>query len=192
MAPAGSARPAAGQKGPHRRRAPAPPAPAPPPPRRPPRQGSLDGLLAAKEIVIACGPGGVGKTTTAAAAAAMAACRHGGRVLVLTVDPARRLADALGLAGPGGAGSATPSVRIPDEVFAAAGVAPTGELWAAMLDTKESWDALVRRHAPDARDPRADPGQPAVPQHLGRASSRATTTSPWSASTRSTPRATTT
>ncbi len=61
-----------------------------------PREGSLDGLLAAKEIVVACGPGGVGKTTTAAALAAMAACHHGGKVLVLTIDPARRLADALG------------------------------------------------------------------------------------------------
>jgi len=124
----------------------APPDPPPPgDPRRPPRQGSLDGLLAAKEIVIACGPGGVGKTTTAAAAAAVAACRHGGRVLVLTIDPARRLADALGLSGIGNA-----ERRIPDEVFQAAGVTPRGELWAAMLDTKQSWDDLVRRHAPDA------------------------------------------
>jgi anion-transporting ArsA/GET3 family ATPase len=106
---------------------------------------SLDGLLAAKEIVVACGPGGVGKTTTAAAAAVMAACRQGGRVLVLTVDPARRLADALGLAGIG-----NDERRIEDAVFKSAGVTPRGELWAAMLDTKESWDALVRRHAPDA------------------------------------------
>ena len=108
-------------------------------------RGSLDGLLAAKEIVIACGPGGVGKTTTAAAAAAMAACHHGGKVLVLTVDPARRLADALGLTGIGNT-----ERRIGDDVFRAAGVVPRGQLWAAMLDTKESWDALVRRHAPDA------------------------------------------
>ncbi|MHB1488323.1 MAG: ArsA-related P-loop ATPase, partial [Acidimicrobiales bacterium] len=64
---------------------------------RPARAGSLDELLAAKEIVISAGSGGVGKTTTAAAAAAMAAIRHGGKVLVLTVDPARRLADALGV-----------------------------------------------------------------------------------------------
>ncbi|HLG66279.1 MAG TPA: ArsA-related P-loop ATPase [Acidimicrobiales bacterium] len=119
------------------------PAPAPQAPG--PRRGSLDGLLAAKEIVIACGPGGVGKTTTAAAAAAMAACHHGGRVLVLTVDPARRLAEALGLSGIGNA-----EVRIDESVFRAAGVVPRGELWAAMLDTRESWDALVRRHAPDA------------------------------------------
>jgi anion-transporting ArsA/GET3 family ATPase len=86
----------------------------------------------------------VGKTTTAAAAAAMAAAHHGGRVLVLTVDPARRLADALGLGGIGNT-----ERRIPDEVFKRAGCTPRGQLWAAMLDTKESWDALVRRHAPD-------------------------------------------
>ncbi len=109
------------------------------------RSGSLDGLLAAKEIVIACGPGGVGKTTTAAALAAMAACQQGGRVLVLTVDPARRLADALGLSGIGNR-----ERRVEDAVFTRAGASVRGELWAAMLDTKESWDALVRRHAPDA------------------------------------------
>jgi anion-transporting ArsA/GET3 family ATPase len=101
-------------------------------------------LLAAKDIVIACGPGGVGKTTTAAALAATAVVEQGGRVLVLTVDPARRLADALGLKGIG-----NDEVRIPDEVFARAGAHPRGELWAAMLDTKQSWDDLIRAHAPD-------------------------------------------
>jgi len=101
-------------------------------------------LLAAKEIVIACGPGGVGKTTTAAAAGVMAALRQGGKVLVLTVDPAKRLANALGLEGIGNTES-----RVPDEAFRSAGLKPRGELWAAMLDTKESWDALIRRHAPD-------------------------------------------
>lgn len=110
-----------------------------------PRSGSLDGLLASREIAIVCGPGGVGKTTTAASAAAMAACHHGGRVLVVTVDPARRLADALGIRGIGN--TARP---VPASAFARAGVKPRGELWAAMLDTKESWDSLVRRHAPDA------------------------------------------
>src|SRR5665213_3467720 len=107
-------------------------------------QGSLDGLLAAKEIIIACGPGGVGKTTTAAAAGVMAALHHGGKVLVLTVDPAKRLANALGLEGIGNAES-----RVPDEAFRSAGLKPRGELWAAMLDTKEPWDSLIRLHAPD-------------------------------------------
>ena len=58
---------------------------------------TIEQLLAAKEVVVTCGSGGVGKTTTAAAAAAMAAVHLGGKVLVLTVDPARRLANALGL-----------------------------------------------------------------------------------------------
>jgi len=106
---------------------------------------SLESLLAAKEIVICCGSGGVGKTTTAAAAAAMAAARLGGKVLVITVDPARRLANALGLERFGNV-----ETQVPPETFAAAGVEPRGELWAAMLDTKQSWDELVRSHAPDA------------------------------------------
>jgi anion-transporting ArsA/GET3 family ATPase len=106
--------------------------------------GSMDGLLATKEIAVACGPGGVGKTTTAAAAAVMAAVRHGSKVLVLTIDPAKRLANALGLDGIGNA-----EHRVPDESFRVAGLKPRGQLWAAMLDTKESWDALIRRHAPD-------------------------------------------
>lgn len=106
--------------------------------------GSLDALVAAKEIVVLCGSGGVGKTSVAAATALGAASRVGGKVLVLTIDPAKRLADALGLAEIGNV-----ETRVPDEAFAAAGLVPRGELWAAMLDTKQSWDQLVRRHAPD-------------------------------------------
>jgi anion-transporting ArsA/GET3 family ATPase len=108
------------------------------------RARTLEQLLAAKEIVICCGSGGVGKTTTAASAAAMAATSLGGKVLVLTVDPARRLANALGLEGFGNI-----EKPVPAEAFKQAGVEPRGELWAAMLDTKQSWDALVLRHAPD-------------------------------------------
>ena len=108
------------------------------------KPGSLEQLLAAHEIVISCGSGGVGKTTMAAAAAAMAAVRQGGKVLVLTVDPARRLANALGLEGLGNA-----ATQVPADAFKEAGVTPRGQLWAAMLDTKQSWDDLVRRHAPD-------------------------------------------
>jgi anion-transporting ArsA/GET3 family ATPase len=106
--------------------------------------GSLEALMASKEIAITCGSGGVGKTTTAAAAAAMAAAHLGGRVLVLTVDPARRLANALGLESFGNV-----ERRVDKAAFEAAGVVPRGELWVAMLDTKQSWDDLVRRHAPD-------------------------------------------
>lgn len=101
--------------------------------------------MASREIVLSCGSGGVGKTTVAAAAGAMAAAHLGGRVLVLTVDPARRLANALGLEQFGNT-----EVRIEDASWKAAGLRPRGELWAAMLDMKQSWDDLVRKHAPDA------------------------------------------
>ena len=107
---------------------------------------TLEQLLAAKEIVVTCGSGGVGKTTTAAALGTMAAVHLGGKVLVLTVDPARRLASAMGLERFGNV-----EVRVGPETFAAAGLEPRGELWAAMLDTKQSWDDLIRRHAPDAK-----------------------------------------
>ncbi len=110
------------------------------------RDTGIPQLLAAKEIVVVCGAGGVGKTTTAAALATMAAVHLGGKVLVLTVDPARRLAGAMGLSGLG-----NEATRVPAEALAASGPEPRGELWAAMLDTKRSWDDLVRRHAPDAR-----------------------------------------
>ena len=106
----------------------------------------LDAMLAAKEMVLVCGSGGVGKTTTAAALGATAATHLGGRVLVLTIDPARRLADALGVGALGNT-----ATRVPDSAFASAGVEPRGELWAAMLDTKAGWDELIRRHAPDAK-----------------------------------------
>jgi len=105
---------------------------------------SLEPLLATREIVIFCGSGGVGKTTTAAAAALEAVVRLGGRVLVLTIDPAKRLADALGLEGIGNV-----ERRVPDEALRAAGIEGRGELYAAMLDTKASWDDLVLRHAPN-------------------------------------------
>jgi anion-transporting ArsA/GET3 family ATPase len=106
----------------------------------------IDALLASKEMVLVLGSGGVGKTTITAALGLAAAVEQGGRVLVLTVDPARRLADALGVGALGNVAS-----RVPAAAFEAAGVAPRGELWAAMLDTKAGWDDLIRRHAPDAK-----------------------------------------
>src|SRR6195256_4435775 len=109
-----------------------------------PHGPGLESLLATREIVVFCGSGGVGKTTTAAAAALEAAVHIGGKVLVLTIDPARRLANALGLEGIGNV-----ERLVPREKFIEAGVEPRGELWAAMLDTKQSGDALVMRHAPD-------------------------------------------
>jgi len=105
---------------------------------------SLEQLLAANEVVVTCGSGGVGKTTSAAALGAMAAAHLGGRVLVLTVDPAKRLANALGLEAFGNV-----ECEVPRAAFTDAGIEPRGRLFAAMLDTKASWDDLVRLHAPD-------------------------------------------
>ena len=106
----------------------------------------LTALLASREMVLVCGSGGVGKTTTAAAMGVQAVSEIGGRVLVLTVDPARRLADALGVGAIG-----NEARLVPPEAFAEAGAQPRGELWAAMLDTKAGWDELIERHAPDAK-----------------------------------------
>jgi anion-transporting ArsA/GET3 family ATPase len=108
--------------------------------------GDLNALLSAKEMVLVCGSGGVGKTTTAAAMGVSAAVNTKGRVLVLTVDPARRLADALGVGQLG-----NEATKVPKKKFKELGIEPRGELWAAMLDTKAGWDELIRRHAPDAR-----------------------------------------
>jgi anion-transporting ArsA/GET3 family ATPase len=101
----------------------------------------LADALAGATVVICCGSGGVGKTTTAAVLG-LDGARRGHRVVVVTIDPARRLADALGLAG--GLGS-EPS-RIAD---VSAGGDGTGELWAMMLDTTAMFDQVVRDHAAD-------------------------------------------
>lgn len=106
---------------------------------------SIEELCSSQEIIISTGSGGVGKTTTAAALGAKAATELGIKVLVLTVDPAKRLASALGLQQFGNV-----ETKVPDEAFADAGVVQRGEMWAAMLDTKQSWDDLIRQHAPDA------------------------------------------
>ena len=105
---------------------------------------SLVDLLAAKEMVVVCGSGGTGKTTVAAALGAQAAAVLGGRVLVLTVDPARRLAVALGLGSLGNT-----AIQVSPASFADSGVECRGELWVAMLDTKAGWDELIRRQAPN-------------------------------------------
>lgn len=101
-----------------------------------------------RRVVVCAGPGGVGKTTTAAALALLAA-RRGLNVAALTVDPARRLADSLGLGDPGSE---------PREVPRAAWQTPTtpasGRLTVMMMDTKRTFDEVVERHAssPEARD----------------------------------------
>ena len=149
--------------------------------------GSIEQLLAAKEIVIHCGSGGVGKTTTAAAAAAMAAVHHGGKVLVLTVDPARRLANAL---GPG-------DVRQRRDTSTARGVRRRGggaARRAVGCDARH--EAELGRSGAAARARRRAPAMRSSPTRSTRtspvASCRATTTSRWSGSTRSTRRAPTT
>ena len=108
------------------------------------RDGSVAPLLAGHRIVICAGSGGVGKTTTAAALA-MGAAAGGLRVAVVTIDPARRLADALGLE------QLDNEPRLVDpQRFAAHGVEMRGELWAMMLDSKRTFDTLIERLAPDA------------------------------------------
>jgi anion-transporting ArsA/GET3 family ATPase len=100
--------------------------------------------LEGRKVVCCVGSGGVGKTTTAAALALRAAV-EGKRALVLTIDPARRLANSLGLKHLG-----NQETRIDAAHFADAHLSPRGEMWAMMLDLKRTWDELVRR---DARTP---------------------------------------
>jgi anion-transporting ArsA/GET3 family ATPase len=98
---------------------------------------AVDAILANPEIriVVCCGSGGVGKTTTAAALGLRAAERHGRRTVVLTIDPARRLAQSLGL---------TALDNTPRQVK---GVdADGGELHAMMLDMKRTFDEVVLAH----------------------------------------------
>jgi anion-transporting ArsA/GET3 family ATPase len=92
-------------------------------------------LLERKDVCICAGSGGVGKTTTSAAIALGMAAR-GKKVAVLTIDPAQRLADSLGLPELG-----NEERRVDVEV--------EGELWAMMLDAKRTFDELVEWHAPD-------------------------------------------
>src|SRR5436190_12298746 len=101
-------------------------------------------LLEGKRTCICAGSGGVGKTTSAAAIAAGMAAR-GKKVAVLTIDPAKRLADSLGLPELGNEES-----RVDPALFSEAGIEMNGgELWAMMLDAKATFDEVVRRHAPD-------------------------------------------
>jgi anion-transporting ArsA/GET3 family ATPase len=104
---------------------------------------AVDEILAGKDICICAGSGGVGKTTTSAAiAAGMAA--QGLRVCVLTIDPAKRLADSLGLRELG-----NEATQVNPELFEQHGIEIKGELWAMMLDAKATFDDLVARQAPD-------------------------------------------
>jgi anion-transporting ArsA/GET3 family ATPase len=106
---------------------------------------AFDGLLNKREVVICVGSGGVGKTTTSAVIGLHAALA-GRKVLVLTIDPARRLANSLGIDELGHA-----MQQIPLERFTEIGLEPRGQLWAMMLDMKESFDRLVDMYAPDRK-----------------------------------------
>ncbi|MCP5055780.1 MAG: ArsA family ATPase [bacterium] len=99
-------------------------------------------LLEEHPIVTCVGSGGVGKTTLSAALA-LGAARRGANALVLTIDPAKRLADAMGLAGLG-----PEPEPVPRQTLGELGVTE-GSLSAMMLDTKRTFDDLVRRFARD-------------------------------------------
>jgi len=98
---------------------------------------SLHDLILARDVLVCSGSGGVGKTTTAAVLA-MEAAALGRRAVVVTIDPAKRLADALGLGGEG-IGNVPTRIEGPWD----------GELWAVMLDTKSTFDDLVTTYAED-------------------------------------------
>jgi anion-transporting ArsA/GET3 family ATPase len=109
------------------------------------RRSDLGPLVEAHHVVICCGSGGVGKTTTAAAIA-LEAARRGKRAVVVTIDPAKRLANALGLAGL--SDTATEVHRGHWDVHGDA--PPSGRLHALMLDTKSTFDRLVLRNSASA------------------------------------------
>jgi anion-transporting ArsA/GET3 family ATPase len=100
-------------------------------------------LLEGRRIVVCAGSGGVGKTTTAAAIA-MGMAERGLKVAVVTIDPAKRLADSLGLEELGNEPRLVDPQRFSDH-----GIEIRGELWALMLDAKRTFDALIERLAPD-------------------------------------------
>jgi anion-transporting ArsA/GET3 family ATPase len=100
---------------------------------------TLDELVQRQRLLVCVGSGGVGKTTSAAAIALKAAL-GGRRVLVLTIDPARRLANSLGLSE---FGNTEVRIDLGDRC------APGGELWAMMLDAGSTFDEVIRRVAKD-------------------------------------------
>ena len=102
---------------------------------------SLSQLVMSRRVLIAVGAGGVGKTTTAAALGVAAACR-GRRVLCLTIDPAKRLAESLGLER-----VSSEEQTVGSELFAKAGIPFSGSLTAMMLDTKRTFDDLVHKYS---------------------------------------------
>jgi anion-transporting ArsA/GET3 family ATPase len=106
----------------------------------------IDAALSEASVVVCCGSGGVGKTTTAAVLG-LEGARRGRRVVVVTIDPARRLADALGL--PGGLSGDPQRIVLGRSNGSDDVDPPSGELSAMMLDTAATFDGLVRRYAED-------------------------------------------
>ena len=106
-----------------------------------PQSESLAQLIATKRVLITVGAGGVGKTTTAAAIGVAAAMR-GRRVLCMTIDPAKRLAESLGLKE-----MTSEEAEIPKEHFTRHGLTMTGSLTAMMLDTKRTFDDLIVKYS---------------------------------------------
>ena len=104
-------------------------------------QESLASLVDTRRVIITVGAGGVGKTTSAAAIG-VAAARRGRKVLVLTIDPARRLAESLGIER-----MSTEAMDVDPKLFQAAGFPLTGSLTAMMLDTKKTFDDLIVRYS---------------------------------------------
>jgi anion-transporting ArsA/GET3 family ATPase len=103
----------------------------------------LESLIRDRRVIVCCGAGGVGKTTTAAAIG-VASAVQGRRVLVLTIDPARRLAEAMGLPEASRAPTAVPRAKL-----TALGVPVTGSLDAWMLSPEVVFETMVRRLAGD-------------------------------------------
>jgi anion-transporting ArsA/GET3 family ATPase len=102
----------------------------------------IDEILKSRRVVVCVGSGGVGKTTISATLGLRAA-QLGRKTLILTIDPARRLANSLGLSTLGNV-----ETRISAEQFEKAGLEQHGELWAMTLDLRRTWDDLITRHAP--------------------------------------------
>ncbi len=105
---------------------------------------SLAQLLDGHRVVVCVGTGGVGKTTVSASLALHAAMQ-GRRAMVLTIDPAQRLAQSLGLDTLRSGGEV-----IPERLVHEAGLELPGELSAGMLDQKSAWDDFIGRHAPNS------------------------------------------